>query len=103
MVILFLVLAISKNIYSGCVLYNIMSSPDDLTKLKTTVELYEKELRETVEFLKIISEGIDPKKVDIKVLGGFGLEAFFRMVDLNNKLLNAYREYVQALEKIVPR
>jgi len=79
-----------------------MSDPDDLTRLKTVVEIYEKELQGTIMSVLKIGEGIDPKKIDRKVLFGFGIDVVLRIVNLNNKLLNAYREYVQELEKLIP-
>lgn len=82
-----------------------MSSPDDIIRLRTTVQLYERELKDITASLSKIGEGIkamEPKKVDENVILGIGFDAFLRIVDLNNKLLNAYREYVRELEKLTP-
>lgn len=71
-----------------------MSSPDTLTRLKTIVEVYEKELKETaVSYAPSYDES------------NYASMAVFhsQMAYSSGKLVKAYREYVAELEKLVPR
>ena len=74
-----------------------MSSSDRLMKLKTTVEVYEKELQEAVKSNERLSGALPQTDTGIFV------SHLSRVIDLNAKLVIAYREYVRELEKLVPR
>ena len=76
-----------------------MSNPDRLTRLKTTVEIYEKEWRESGNALQRLQAAANQAPSD----AGLWVAAFGRLFDTTAKLLTAYREYAQELEKLVPR
>lgn len=77
-----------------------MSGPDKLMKLKTTVEVYENELKEAAQaFQSLRTAAGQQSPTDAGILVA-GLGRFF---DINAKLVIAYREYVAELEKLVPR
>ncbi len=78
-----------------------MSNPDNLTRLRSMVELYEKEFQEAVNSFNNLGSVVqkNPGLMKSEMFGGFGLPGdVTRIVDLNGKLLNAYRGYVKELE-----
>ncbi len=68
-----------------------LSNPDTLARLKAKVEVYESELGEAQRFIQNIPNGRSQ------------MEAILRVIEINQKLLVAYREYAQELEKLIPR
>ena len=69
----------------------LMSNPDNLARLRAKVEVYESELLESQNLLRTLPEGRSP------------FEAILRTMEISQKLLVAYREYCQDLEKLTPR
>jgi hypothetical protein len=70
-----------------------MSNRDELTRLKNNVEVYEKELRDTLEnLLPSYNES------DIESVAIFNNKFAYAEA----KLIKAYRKYVEALEKLIP-
>jgi hypothetical protein len=84
----------------------LLSSPDEVIRLKTRVTVYEEELNKELTELKNLGNpdvsSIDPK-LDPSFVGGFAINILLRIVDVNQKLLEAYREYTALLERIAPR
>jgi hypothetical protein len=64
-----------------------MSNPDELTRLKTAIDLYEREVLDDNEIYH---------KAPI-------IQNAHHMLDSSIKLLDAYRRYVPELEKYVPK
>ena len=64
-----------------------MSNPDELTRLKTAIDLYEREVLDNNEIYHKASN----------------IQNAHHMLDSYVKLLNAYRRYVSELEKYVPK
>ena len=78
-----------------------MSEADNITKLKTTVEIYEKELKDKSTYISNLSK-IDPPDISNPITL-MVVNELPNVVEIYNKLLNAYREYVQAIQKYIPR
>lgn len=71
-----------------------MSTPDALTRLKTIVEVYEKELKETAVNAAPAYDGIN-----IAAMATY----YSQVITSSGKLIKAYREYTAELERLVPR
>lgn len=78
-----------------------MSSPDNLTKLKATVDVYEKEAEEALANMEKGLSGINSLGQDVAMERFSNMNSsFFRSL---GKLVRAYREYTRELERLVPR
>ncbi len=80
-----------------------MSRPDDLSRLKGIVEAYEIEYSDALkafgETAKACQSEASLNNDDIAKLTG----SESRVVDVGYKLIEAYKTYIAALEKLVPR
>lgn len=82
-----------------------MSNPGILSKLKSVVEVYEKELQEATKAFDHYSAQPLSKEnaLSTERTTGIMMTLFSRVIDVYIKLANAYREYTKELEKLVPR
>lgn len=78
-----------------------MSSPDNIIKLKSTIDLYEKELIELIKEFEKRAE-IDPTTLDPNRTSGLWMSTYMDERKILNKLIIAYREYVNAIEPLLP-
>ena len=78
-----------------------MSSPDELIRLKSKVETLEKEVeddrKDSTKKLEAVLESTNPSDLSFKII------TLLDTMKLKDKLLEAYREYVTALEMVAPR
>ena len=74
-----------------------MSSPDDVSKLKAKVEVYESELLEVQKAIANYPTQGTAFQQSMWVAG------MLRYLDITHKLLEVFREYTTALERLVPR
>ena len=70
----------------------------DISKLKAIVETYEKELKEQINAFAFFGNRRGPKEKDHVALAGMVIDNSVKVIELNNKLLTAYRNYTKALE-----
>jgi hypothetical protein len=75
----------------------------DITKLKAIVETYEKELKDQINAFAFFGNRIGPKEKDHVALAGLVIDNSVKVIELNNKLLTAYRNYTKALEVLSAR
>jgi len=80
-----------------------MSSPDDLTKLRTKIDVYEEELGQIGTVFDLLKSTNPKKGQNSDVAAGIVLAGLGKAVDLVTKLLETYRLYVKELEKLKPR
>lgn len=80
-----------------------MSSPDDLTKLRTKIDVYEEELGQIGVLFDLLKSNDPKQKQNSDVAAGVVLAGIGKGVDLVTKLLETYRLYVKELEKLKPR
>jgi hypothetical protein len=74
-----------------------VSNPDKLAELRNTVEIYEKECNQAR--LKMTKYSAELRKKNQEVF----LTEATHTVEMSNKLIDAYKKYVAALEQFVPR
>ncbi|MGH2613038.1 MAG: hypothetical protein ACRDFB_08340 [Rhabdochlamydiaceae bacterium] len=71
---------------------------DDLAGLKNSITIYEKELERETDFLKKLRQPenkINDPEISAAILG----PSASRLLDLYDRLLDSYRQYVAKLEK----
>jgi len=74
-----------------------VANSHDVESLKNAIKIYEKELQETVNFVKKL-RAPENKINDPDILAVISTPSFSRLINLYEKLLNTYREYVKELE-----
>ena len=75
----------------------------DVTRLKTIVETYEKELGDQINAFAFFGNRVGPKDKDHAALSGMVIDNSVKVIELNNKLLTAYRNYTKVLEMSVTK
>ena len=80
-----------------------MAGPDDLTKLRTKIDVYEEELAQIGTIFDILKSNDPKQKQTSDVEAGIFLAGLGKAVDLVTKLLETYRTYVKELERLKPR
>ena len=66
--------------------------------LKMKVETFEKELKDQINAFAFFGDRTGPKERDHGALAGMVITNSVKVIELNNKLLMAYRNYTKALE-----
>ena len=80
-----------------------MPSLDNLSRLKARVEVYTQEMTtEYTDYAKWLG-GLDVKNASFDIVVNTASEKQKRLVAIMVKLISAYKEYTEGLEKLIPR
>lgn len=71
--------------------------PDDIASLKNSIAVYEKELQKAADFLMELKKPSNEIK-DPDILSAIRTPSVMRLLELYDKLLESYRNYVKELE-----
>lgn len=71
--------------------------PNDIASLKSSIAIYEKELQKAADFLKELKKPSNEIK-DPEILAAIRMPLAMRLLELYEKLLDSYRNYVKELE-----
>jgi hypothetical protein len=71
--------------------------PDDIASLKNSIAVYEKELQKAADFLMELKKPSNEIK-DADILSAIRTPSAMRLLELYEKLLKSYRDYVKELE-----